>query len=431
MYNEYATYSCPVKSSPDCSLFGGSWGVLLFPFIVGLMTLSRMAGLSKIVILYGVLVTGMFSVYFIYRKLTLLPEVIIYFVWVIWSLSGLFIAIDKELYSAKLLTVIQSGFLLFLISGIISLRKNISMVMLAIIVGGLIVLLSSFYTGEFSEAGESGTRTRAAGITGNANGFAYTLMFTVYAVFYFWDRKHEIVWRITLACILALSALGIVFSGSRTGMIGFLAFLLFWWVFCSRKRLQKHPIKLYLIVIAFSFVMYRFIDYVFSSTLLGHRMQHFQSTSNQLRWEFYLDGLDMLMHNLIFGVGLDNFRVVSGQYTYSHSNYIEIASTTGIVGALLFYSIFLLVWRRLSRIKKIYKEPQCIYTIGLFKAAILTILIQSFSTVNYYSKVSWLFLAAVIGYTWSLEKTLSRAICLHRVSRKSGQRAENGDGERY
>jgi O-antigen ligase len=122
----------------------------------------------------------------------------------------------------------------------------------------------------------------------------------------------------------------------------------------------------------------------------------------------------MIIHNFFFGVGLDDFRSLSPEGMYSHSNYIEIASTTGIVGFFIFFSIFVIVWRRLRRIEKTYKEPQCLYNIGLFKAAILTILLQSFATVNYSSKLTWIFLATVTGYSWSLERSLLGLISAHK-----------------
>ena len=198
------------------------------------------------------------------------------------------------------------------------------------------------------------------------------------------------------------------------GIIGLLAFLSLWWFFCARKKLPKHPITFYAMLLAILFTSYQFINYILTKTYLGYRSQLIlQESSSLKRLQFYKDGLDMIIHNFFFGVGLDNFRVLSTG-TYSHSNYIEIASTTGIVGFFIFFSIFVIVWRRLRRIEKTYKEPQCLYTIGLFKAAIITILLQSFATVNYSSKLTWIFLAAVIGYSWALERSLLGLISVHK-----------------
>ena len=404
-----------LKSSPGPVVYRDFWNLSLFLFITGLLTVSRISGLTTIMILYGFIMMAGFSIYLVFNRLLRpLPEVVVYIVWIIWALSGAIVAVDKALFTDKLMTLIQIGFFLFLVSGIVSLKKNMSVVMSAIIIGGLIVLFSSFYTGEFLQAGESNTQTRASGLIGNANGFAYSLMFVVYAVFYFWNRKSSAVWRITLLSILALSAFGIVYSGSRMGIVGFIAFLALWWLFCVRKRLPEHPIKIYAVLIALLFALYRFVDYVLFRTLLGHRIQYFQDSSSIKRFDCYKEGLNLIIQNPVFGVGLDNFRVFESFGLYAHSNYIEIASSTGIIGFFIFFSIYFIVWRRLKRIEKIYKELQCKYTINLFKASILTILIQSFATVNYYSKLTWIFLGAVIGYSWALERSLLGLISVHK-----------------
>jgi len=404
-----------MKSSPSPVVYRDFWNLSLFLFITGLLTVSHISGLTTIMILYGFIMMAGFSIYLAFHRLFRpLPEVVVYMVWIIWALSGAAVAIDQALFTTKLMTVIQINFLLFLISSMVSLKRNASVVMSAIIIGGLIVLFSSFYTGEFLQAGESDTQTRAAGIVGNANGFAYALMFVVYAVFYFWNRKSSTVWRIILLSILALSAFGIVYSGSRMGIIGFIAFLSLWWIFCARKKLPKHPIKTYAVLVAISFALYLFIDHVLFSTFLGHRIQYFQDSSSIKRFECYKEGLNLIIQNPVFGVGLDNFRVFESFGLYAHSNYIEIASSTGIIGFFIFFSIYFIVWRRLKRIEKIYKELQCKYTINLFKASILTILIQSFATVNYYSKLTWIFLGAVIGYSWALERSLLGLISVHK-----------------
>ena len=405
-----------LKSSPGPAVYRDFWNLSLFLFIIGLLTVSRISGLATIMILYGFILMAGFTIYLVFhRLLRLLPEVVVYMVWIIWALSGAAVAIDQALFTTKLMTVIQINFLLFLISSMVSLKRNVSVVMSAIIIGGVIVLLSSFYTGEFLEAGATDTRTRAAGLVENANGFAYHLTFVVYAVFYFWNRKSSTVWRIILLSILALSVLGIVYSGSRMGIIGLLAFLSLWWFFCARKKLPKHPITFYAMLLAILFASYQFINYILTKTYLGYRSQLIlQESSSLKRLQFYKEGLDMIIHNFFFGVGLDNFRSLSPEGMYSHSNYIEIASTTGIVGFFIFFSIFVIVWRRLRRIEKTYKEPQCLYNIGLFKAAILTILLQSFATVNYSSKLTWVFLGAVIGFSWSLERTLSGLIAANK-----------------
>ena len=138
----------------------GFWKWLLIPFVMGMVTVSHLEGLSKVMILYGLFVAGLYSVYSIYNRLTLQPEIVIYFIWITWSLSGAIFATDKGLFYTDIFTLIQIGALIFVVAGVVSLRVSISEVMFAILVGVLILLSLSLYHGEIQQAVDS--RTRAA-----------------------------------------------------------------------------------------------------------------------------------------------------------------------------------------------------------------------------------------------------------------------------
>jgi hypothetical protein len=51
-------------------------------------------------------------------------------------------------------------------------------------------------------------------------------------------------------------------------------------------------------------------------------------------------------------------------------------------------------------------DPRILYTIGLLKAAIITILLVATGRPNIASKLTWVFLAGAIGYSWSMERAL-------------------------
>ena len=66
------------------------------------------------------------------------------------------------------------------------------------------------------------------------------------------------------------------------------------------------------------------------------------------RSQMYVRGVDLFWENPLAGVGLGNFQVVSGLGAYSHSDYIEVASNTGIIGFILYFSIYgMILWRLL------------------------------------------------------------------------------------
>ncbi len=397
----------------------GFWEWFLVPFIIGLITVSYIGELNKIMILYGLIVAGLFSIYFLYHKLRLQTEVIIYFVWVMWSLAGTIVAIDKASYYTQLMTIVQIGVLIFTIAGITSLRRDMSTAILAIWIGGVISFIYSFLTGEFQLSTQMVTRARAAGIVENANEFAINLIFVMVAVCYFWKRKPSVWWNIFLFINLAALGIGIVFTGSRGGIFGAIAFIFLWWFFCKAKKLPKHSVKAYFILLILISGIYYSTNYVMSSTFLGERIEKIDDGSTKTRIKLYEKGINIIRENPIFGVGLSNYSSLSGGL-YSHSNYIEVAANTGIVGFMLYYSIYVVLWIRLNRIKRMTNDPDILNIIGILRAAFFMILLVSFSGVIYYSKLEWIFLASAIGYTWSIESILTK-MKSYRENRPSAQ----------
>lgn len=393
----------------------GFWEWLLVPFIIGLMTLSNIEGWSKIMVLYGFIFAFLFLIYFSRHRLKLQPEVVIYFIWIIWSLTGMSVNIDPSAYWEGLSTIIQMGVLIFLVAGISALRQNIATPILGIAIGGIIVVLSGLYTGEFQEAYQiEFVAVRVAGVTKNPNAFAYHLLFVIFAMFYIWGIKPSLWKRIFLSAVIALTTIGIIYSESRKGFLAVLAFMLLWWLFCYGKQLFKKPIRIFIILVILSGGIYYVTDYVISSTYLGKRFSYAQKYGIPSRVELYQEGFDIIRKEPIFGVGLNNFKVLSSQELYSHSDYIEVAANTGIVGFILYFSIYIMLWRRLNRIQTITDDPHLLYVIGLLKAVIITILLVALGRPNIQSKLTWFFLASAIGYTWSIERTLLSKLLLQR-----------------
>jgi O-antigen ligase len=309
---------------------------LLVLFILGLMTLSSFKGLSRIMVLYGLVFCALYLIYIFYfkLKLPLPPEAIIYFSWIAWSFTGLTNAVDENLYFQLLGTIIQMGVMICLVAGIVSWRQDMSIIMFSIAIGGIIVLLSSVYTGEFQTAVEIESRTQAAGLTRNANSFAYHLLFIIFTMFFFWESKSSLWWRVFQLTIVAISVIGIIYSGSRKGFLGILVFLSLWFLFCQGKRLLKNPVITFTILLVLSIGIYYTTDYVMSDTYMGERFEHAREHGSETRVQLYKEGIKMIKSNPIVGVGLSNYIKLSSSGLYSHSDYIEVAATTGIVGKI-------------------------------------------------------------------------------------------------
>jgi len=120
-----------------------------------------------------------------------------------------------------------------------------------------------------------------------------------------------------------------------------------------------------------------------------------------------MEGLGMIKKSPIFGIGLSNFSVLSKTGLYSHSDYLEVASNTGIIGFIIYFSIYIVLWRRLSLIKKITTDSFILYKVNIFKTAILTILLFGFGKPHITSKITWIFIAIAVGYTSFVKSRIS------------------------
>ena len=102
------------------------------------------------------------------------------------------------------------------------------------------------------------------------------------------------------------------------------------------------------------------------------------------------EGIAILSDNPVIGVGLDNFRHVSEAGTYSHSNPIEVSVSTGLVGLLLYYSIYALIgWRAL--VLNVRSRGHAVPRMVLVAMAGYSLM--DLTHISYYEKTSWLFLA--------------------------------------
>ena len=386
----------------------GFFECLLLFFVIGLITLSELPGISKIMVLYGLFFTALFFFYSLYFRLRLQRELIIYFIWIAWSITGAFIAVDIPFFIRGLIVIVQMGTLIFVIAGVVHIHHNISVIMLGIVIGSIIVTIFGLSSGDFSRVGEAGFKYQMEGFIGNPNDFAYIILFLIFGLLFFWRFKLSTLWYIFLSTLIIIASLSIIYSGSRKGFLGLLAFLSLWYYFCYLKETTKRPLISIITLLILCIFIYYITKYVMSSTYLGVRFG--LEYNESLRILLYKEGLNMIKSSPIFGVGLNNFSALSITKMYSHSDYIEVASTTGIIGFVLYFSIYVLLWRRLNRITNLTNDDQLLYIINLFKAAIIIILLLAFGRPNIDSKITWILLAGLIGYSWSIEKSLLEKI---------------------
>lgn len=380
---------------------------LLYLFIVGLLTISNILGLSNITIVFGLMVTGFYIFYVVVQKTEIQYEVIIYLIWIAWSTSGYFLAKDLPIFMQTYFTILQIGVLLFVISGYTGRTGNIAVTMFGIISGVLIVLTLTITSGEVFRVLESGSHLRLAGIVdnGNANSFSQYMLYGVFSVFLLWNDKKSI--KFFLMFVFFTCLVGIILSGSRQGLIGIVSFLIFWFLFNKFRLLLKRPAITISVLLIIMLSGYFAMEYILANTYMGTRLTDSEQVgSDDTRMAMYIKGFEILSEHPILGVGLNQYAKYSRSRMYSHSDYIEVASNTGIVGFILYFSVYAILIARLKRMRKLYKNQRESLNIGIMLASIITILILGFIKPNIQFKLTWVYLGSVIGYSWALMKRI-------------------------
>jgi len=203
--------------------------------------------------------------------------------------------------------------------------------------------------------------------------------------------------------MLSLPALFLILAtGSRKAILivacGFMGIMLLknW----NKRNMGKSLLKIIGVVLGliiifilisrlpiFSGMMERLDDIVTALNGTDYR----RGNSAWIRFEYVLLGIKIFMQNPILGIGLGNTnfytQAMYGHFHYLHNNYVELLAATGIVGTVMYYSIYIHI---LSVFWKYRKYRNAEYDICL--VILLIRLVMDFGAVFYYSKVAYGFL---------------------------------------
>ena len=109
-------------------------------------------------------------------------------------------------------------------------------------------------------------------------------------------------------------------------------------------------------------------------------------TSSLNRMNYIQIGFEQFKKTPIFGIGIDNSRVISGTGKYLHSNVFELLACGGIVGTIAFYWGFIYLLNLLRKSKNM--DINTILCIAL----IIIQLVLDFAQVSYFSKDTYMYL---------------------------------------
>lgn len=385
---------------------------LLFALLVNLTLIYKFPLLSLANKVIGGAFVGTALVLLLLLRRPLPPEVTLFFLFLVWAvLTGVMVAQNYSFFTREATLVTQIGILMFGVAYLTAVEGTPRAVLFALLVAALFLLVTGVLSGQYDLATEEEARYQFRGTLKNPNAFGFFMLYGITAALYFWRRSRRRWVRLGLLALAFAMLMGIVLSASRKSFLAAFVLVGLWLWFDYRRELLRRArvaVALGLLVVGAAVL----VDRVMAATYLGRRMERAQEQQfiDPTRRLLYERGADVIISSPLFGVGLGNYRVVSGTSAVAHSDYVEVASSAGLVGAALYLSIYLVLWRRLDRLKVLARRLGREYRDGLLRALILTILALGLGKPNFSSIMTMTLVAAVVGYSFGAERRLRRAL---------------------
>lgn len=308
---------------------------------------------------------------------------------VVVFLAGSLVATNPESHADTFFKMVQLLLILVAISQFYIFAGDVRFFAAGIVIVGIMMC----FVGRFldPDIAFSGKIERYSSITKNSNGFAFQLLFSSVAALYFWDRG-KLMTKVIILGLLAFFLYYISISGSRKSLVSF-AVVIMSWIFFSFKL--KKQISYFFAIFLIGAIAGSYLYTLLEDTAVFVRFSQLEDNTGgtDIRKSLYAEAFEVFKSSPVVGVGLNNFREYSYSGLYAHSNYMELLADTGIIGFVLFFTLYLRIWLNSNKLNKLHdnKESVLAYT-GLFKTSLILLGTISLGAVMYDSIPHWVLL---------------------------------------
>ena len=266
--------------------------------------------------------------------------------------------VGNSINMIKSLVVIFVSF--FMIRNYITNEEKIHVVITAYIISVLINMVYVITNIDLSVIGEVQLGVEAIeGWNGNSIGLmaATTAILCIYML-----MKSNIIFKCIYLASISFLVYIFVYTGSRKSIILFIICVMVM-LFASnpRKLIRNTLLSALVLVIAYNLVMN--VESVYN--VLGVRLEGLFTSftgegeidsSTLTRQEYIENGIMWIKEKPITGYGIDGYRSLNGpltgHYTYSHNNFVEMAINWGVIGFVYYYSIYFTILKRFFGVLK-------------------------------------------------------------------------------
>lgn len=305
---------------------------------------------------------------------------------------------DKSLEKVK--TLFANLFFFFMLIQHLSYKDNINYCLKVFSVVGILASIYVLFNYDWGGM-------RANDIIGNANTAAiylsYGSVFTLYFIEKYSGKK-----KYLMFFFYFLQLLSILIFGSRTAIFIVICSLILMFVLNNNNRkISIKKIKtLFLVSILGFVIIWSIFNIEFLYNIIGTRLESMfyilsgnegetSEGSTQERFAMFNLGLEIFFNKPLLGCGIGGIgyyikNEITGYYTFSHNNYIELLSGVGIIGFILYY------FPHIISLKNLIKKNDRDFSEKVALSLLILLLISHIGIVHYYYKLEFLFLAFIV-----------------------------------
>lgn len=236
------------------------------------------------------------------------------------------------------------------------------------------------------------TSSRILTAFSNRNGVAIILMYSLLITLYRWlFRGFKALYLLSIPELVF-----ILLIGSRKAFVGVIIGIALLFLYKIVSERQFKTLGRTVILLAAGYFIIRILSDFNIFSFVSHRME---SIFNYLSGTGYVDnstvvrnqmraaGLQVFRANPILGIGFGNSYLYGiGDYTYFHDNFVEILSSGGILGFIIYYGMYVYILFKLLK-NHVFKRSDMM----LILIILILTLVMDYGSVSYYSKSTYAF----------------------------------------
>ncbi len=314
------------------------------------------------------------------------PIVKMYIIFGVYSIvTGVIVSVDKEEFFSSVFTYFSFTMIVFEV-WYISLRTNNNKWLLDYIY--LLALLCAVTTIFYGKDYRTEVVVTTMGIYNNPNTLGVFMVFGIFTVLF---QKESINNNFIIKYLSIFAFLYVILlTGSRKSLFAGIGLFLLWIVEylieCNKDYLTPRTLFIITAILLSVIGAWIYIKEVYIGMSGYERLLLlFKEGGTSGRIQLMEMGVDYWKKSPIFGIGLDQFKVLNPYGYYSHSTYSEILSCTGIVGCLFFF-IPLLKLIMIS-VKKSFQQGESVYKIRICLLMLIVELFLGIAQIFIYSVI--------------------------------------------